>query len=145
MDAISDPCHQALHVRSDDGQTCSRFRYRQPVTIGLKLSSDRERDCLIAVSIRDGAGSIVVCTYNADHAVDISAGPGLTSAKVKLVENVLNDGPHYITVWLGDTFSLLHNRVENPLYFEVISTDDGLIRTQAAVRPACFWEPEDAC
>jgi len=133
-----------LQSENEAGRLQSEFRYREPLQFRLRIESERQREAILAICIRDAAGHPVLHPHTRDDKAEIIVHRGTTEVTVSVEENLLNDGTYYATVWLGDGLNLLHDRVANCLAFTVRNLEHGTIRCDAPIRVPAHWSVEDA-
>ncbi len=125
-------CDASGHERSD-------FAYGEALHFHIGLSSDRARQCILALAIRDQEGQVILHLNNADDRVALLVLQGQSTAHASLAFNILNEGNYVVTVVLSDTLDALHDRVGNCLSLRINSQHQGSIRSQGAVRVAVMW------
>jgi lipopolysaccharide transport system ATP-binding protein len=128
-----------LSLLDREGQIRSTFEHGEPIEFRVRIWSDRARESILCIAIRDAEGRVILHLTNTDDEAAILVTQGESEAKIGLPGIILNDGDFYVTVWLGDGMNTLHDRVGNCLGFRVSSQQLGSIRSQGAVRVAATW------
>ena len=54
--------------------------------------------------------------------------------------NILNEGTYYVTVFLGDGFNIMNDRVQNCLSFDIQTDTKGRVVCNSAVHLPATWE-----
>jgi hypothetical protein len=83
-------------------------------------------------------GQLILHLSNTDDKAKLLLPSNESEIQVSL-QNILNDGVYYITVWFGDHFDILHDRVSNCLSFEVNSSMLGAFKSKGLVRVPAKW------
>lgn len=131
-----------LHLSTDDrdGEIRSQFAYGEPVVFKIGVSGTAGSEIVLGVSIRNTLGQLILHFSNLDDSTVLILPEDKSEIHMCLGENILNDGTYYITVFLGDGFNILHDRVGNCLLFTVESSMQGRIVCKAPVRYPATWK-----
>ncbi|OQA19943.1 MAG: Teichoic acids export ATP-binding protein TagH [Chloroflexi bacterium ADurb.Bin360] len=126
------------------GKLKSKYSYGEPICIHVGTEGKSGTECVVGISIRNSSGQLVLHYSNLDDRAEVF----LTGEKSEIVlvipSNPLNDGEYSLTVWLGDAFNLLRDRVGNCLSFRVNSEALGRVVSLASVRMSGNWSVKNA-
>ncbi len=124
----------------EDGKHRSTFGFDEPIAFLIRVEGTSGSCCLLAVSLRDRLGNLIIHLNNSDDHFEIELPNEDTWVRVTLPRNFLNNGDYYVTVWLGDELNVLHDRVGNCLRMTVDDRMRGGVRSLAPVRASAGWE-----
>lgn len=128
-----------LTTMGADRSVRSVFAYGEPLIIAVDLIGTNSTDPVLAVSIRNSFGQMVLCFVNTDDGQSLRSTGAQSHVVLEIPNLSLNDGEYFLTVWLGDGMSLTNDRVGNCLSFTVESAHQGRWRSQGAVRMPGNW------
>ena len=130
----------SLTTRDDTGTVRSQFEFGEPITFSIGVSGKKDTQCIIGLSIRDPLGHLIMHFSNIDDDAELMLPSEETEIQMRLEKNILNDGTYFVTVWLGDGFNMLHDRVYNCLNFNMESKSQGRIVSVSPIRLPAAWE-----
>lgn len=128
-----------LCTKDADGEIRQTFEYGEPIVFGLRIEGEAPEGCILGVSIYDALGRFVLQLANTDDRCTLAWAGASVAIEVRLPSTVFNDGTYYVSVWLGDKFSMLNDRVGNSLSFQVDSSLQGPHRCLSAIRLPASW------
>jgi lipopolysaccharide transport system ATP-binding protein len=128
-----------LSTKDDSGRVKSQFDHGEPITFAIGISGRMNAECILGVSIRDGLGHLILHFSNIDDSSEIVLPADESEVRMCLRQNVLNNGTYYVTVFLGDGFNIMHDRVHNCLSFTVDSDADGRIVCRSPIKIPAHW------
>jgi len=128
-----------LSTMNKNGDIISNFISGKPIVFYLKVTGNPGSSCILGISIRDSYGNLILHLNNTDDNKKIILNKKETEIKVKLKENLLNNGTYYITIWLGDNLSILHDRIYNCLEFVVDNSIKGFVRCRSPIKIKAEW------
>jgi len=129
-----------LSTQDNNGQIRSQFAYGEPIVFNIGVSGIPDAECIIGVSIRNALGNLILHFSNIDDSSELILPSAESEIHMCLQENILNDGNYYVTVFLGDGFNIMNDRVYNCLSFDVESTMQGRTVCNSPVRLPAKWE-----
>ena len=130
----------SLEMLDATGNRRSRFSYGEDILFRFQVQGHAGNQCIIGVSIRDPYGHVILHLNNTDDSADIVLPDNLSTITVTMRKTILNDSNYYVTIWLGDSMNLLHDRVGNCMVFTIDSAAQGYIRSQGVVRQPSAWD-----
>jgi hypothetical protein len=89
-------------------------------------------------------GQLILHFSNLNEKANLILPSPETEIHMLLENNVLNAGTYYLTVFLGDGFNIINDRVENCLSFEIQTATTGRIVCAAGVHLPTVWEIKPA-
>jgi ABC-type polysaccharide/polyol phosphate transport system ATPase subunit len=128
-----------LETQDFGGNPKSQFSYGEPIIVNIGISGKVGNECILGVSIRNELQQLILHFSNSDDHEDLILTSNESEVQFCLRHNVLNDGTYYITIWLGDGFNILNDRVNNCLSFSVNSAHEGSIKCRSPVRMPAEW------
>lgn len=128
-----------LCTKNKHGEISHFFEYGEPIYFDLQISGRAGKRCIIALSIRNEVGHIVLHLHNLDDRKDIILVDKINTIQVCLDKILLNDGKYSITIWLADEINILNDRIGNCLSFTVSSSHICKIRSQGCFRYPATW------
>jgi lipopolysaccharide transport system ATP-binding protein len=129
-----------LTTRDDEGNPCSRYSFRQPITLAaraMRLSNSGSASLFFLV--RDSSGSYVLSPFQTDviRPVVVNAGESV-SIEARLLDPGLLPGSYFVDVGVFDPSYHFHDWVEQAAMFEVC--DHPAIHARlGSVAPAAAW------
>lgn len=135
------PMH-ILNLRTEDqnGRIKSQFAFGEPISFKIGIQGQAGNECIVGLSIRDPFGHLILHFSNLDDKSDLKLPAAESELHMRLDNNVLNEGTYYITVFLGDGFNLMNDKVHNCLSFEVETATKGRIVCNSAVHLPATWD-----
>ncbi len=122
------------------GEVSTVYRHNEPMSLELIVSSEKNRDIHLGVSIRDSLGNLIVHPNNIDDKMVLRLVQGENEIVMNISATGLNNGIYYISVWLGDVYNNLHDRVGNCLSFEIDNAIIGSFISQGKVLISADWK-----
>jgi lipopolysaccharide transport system ATP-binding protein len=131
-----------LNLRSENnsGNTTSQFAFGEPISFKIGVKGQAGLECIIGLSIRDALGHLILHFSNLDDKFSIVLPSTESEIHMRIDDNVLNEGTYYVTVFLGDGFNLMNDRVQNCLSFEVQTATKGRVVCNSAVHLPATWD-----
>ena len=129
-----------LNTKNEYGQIQSQFTYGESITFNIGISGQPGVECIIGLSISDALGHLVLHFSNLDDKFELTLPSAETEIHMCPENNVLNEGTYYTTVFLGDGFNLMNDKVHNCLSFEVETATKGRVVCNSAVHLPAKWE-----
>jgi hypothetical protein len=133
-----------LNTQDENKQIRSQFEYGEPIIFNIGVSGQPGAECILGVSIRNTLGHLILHFSNLDDSAELILPSAESEIRMCLQENILNDETYYVTVFLGDGFNLMNDRVHNCLLFTVDSTMQGRVVCNSPVRFPARWELHQA-
>ncbi len=120
-----------LHLSTEDsnGHVRFQFAYGEPITFNIRVSGRPGTTRTVGLSIRNSAGFLILHFNNTNDSFELALTSSVAEIRMRLPENVLNDGTYNVTVWLGDGLNILHNVVRKCLFFDVDSSTQGRVKS----------------
>ena len=130
-----------LHLSTMDknGQIKSQFAFGEPITFNIGISGSPDAECIIGLSIRDPFGHLILHFSNLDDKFVLIQPSAESEIQMCLEDNFLNEGTYYTTVFLGDGFNIMNDRVHNSLSFTVETATKGRIISNSAICLSAKW------
>jgi lipopolysaccharide transport system ATP-binding protein len=129
-----------LSTLDQKGRTKSRFTFGEPITIKIGIKGTPGAECVIGLSIRDVFGHLVLHFSNLDDKYDLILPSADSEVLMRLDLNVLNAGTYYLTVFLGDGFNLMNDKVHNCLSIEIETASKGRVVCKSAIHLPAIWD-----
>lgn len=132
---------QILHLSTTDrtGQIKSQFTFGEPITFNIGISGRPNAECIIGLSIRDSFGHLVLHFSNLDDKFDLILPSAESEIQMYLEDNILNEGTYYTTIFLGDGFNIMNDRVHNCLSFTVETATKGRVISNSSICLPAKW------
>ena len=121
------------------GNPKSLFSYGEPISFRIGIRGQSHSLINVGISIRNSLNQLVLHLTNKTDKVPLEMRSHEISLLVYLEQNLLNDGDYYVTVWLGDKFNILNDRVGNCLTFSIKSPSQGEIKSLGSFRVPAKW------
>ena len=133
---------RVLHLSTADknGQIKSRFTFGEPITFNIGVSGRPDTECIIGLSIWNTLGHLILHFSNLDDKSELILPAEKAEIQMHLEDNVLNQGTYYVTIVFADGFNILHDRVDNSLYFTIETVTKGRIVSRSPVCLPAKWE-----
>lgn len=128
-----------VETLNSDKQVKTQFAYGEEIVFNIGISGNAGTECILGVSIRNTMGQLILHLSNTDDKAELLLPSNESEIHLSSFQNILNDGTYYVTVWLGDHFNILHDRVGNCLSFEINSSMIGSFKSQGMVRLPAKW------
>jgi lipopolysaccharide transport system ATP-binding protein len=129
-----------LSTKDKDGQIKSQFTFGEPITFNIGISGSPDAECIIGLSIRDSFGHLILHFSNLDDKFVLIQPSVESEIQMCLEDNLLNEGTYYTTIFLGDGFNIMNDRVYNSLSFTVETATKGRIISNSAICLPAKWE-----
>jgi homopolymeric O-antigen transport system ATP-binding protein len=132
---------QILHLSTTDrtGEIKSQFSFGEPITFNIGISARPDTECIIGLSIRDSFGHLLLHFSNLDDKFDFILPSAEAEIQMHLENNLLNEGTYYTTIFLGDGFNIMNDRVYNCLSFTVETATKGRIVSNSSICLPAKW------
>jgi lipopolysaccharide transport system ATP-binding protein len=129
-----------LRTEDKDGRTRSQFAYGEPISFKLGIQGQAGIECIIGLSIRDALGHLILHFSNLDDKFNIILPASQSEIHMRLEKIVLNEGTYYLTIFLGDGFNLMNDKVHNCLSFQVHTATKGRVICRSVVHLSAAWD-----
>jgi len=145
LDRIGDGPYRILYLETKNKkkQIQSQFSYGERIIFSIGISAEIEQICIIGLSIRNSKGYLIHHFSNLDDSTEIRLPSDTVEVEMCLDRVILNDDLYVISIWLGDRFNTLHDRVGNCLSFTIRSPSEGQIISLSPVRLPAQWGVTD--
>lgn len=128
----------------ENGNQITKYGFRDPIVVRCTIGGhSSESECIMAVSIRDMNGHLILHINNTDSNAKVLLKKGPQQVFVTIPPNVLNNGKYTVTIWLGDALNILNDRVGDILSFEIDNSSAGSHRCMAPVLTQGDWKVSD--
>jgi homopolymeric O-antigen transport system ATP-binding protein len=133
---------QILHLSTKDrnGKIKPQFSFGEPITFNIGISGRPDTECIIGLSIRDSFGHLLLHFSNLDDKFDLILPSAESEIQMCIEDNVLNEGTYYVTIFLGDGFNIMNDRVQNCLSFTVETATKGRVVSNSSICLPAKWE-----
>jgi len=128
-----------LSTMDSAGQIKSQFSFGEPITFNIGISGRPDTECIVGLSIRDALGHLVLHFSNLDDKSDLILPSAESEIQMHLENNVLNEGTYYTTIFLGDGFNIMNDRVYNCLSFTVETATKGRVVSNSSICIPAKW------
>lgn len=125
-------------INKHDKPEC-QFSYGEPISFRIGIIGQAHSQINVGISIRNSLNQLVLHLTNKDDNAQLEIKSQNAAIHVRLDQNLFNDGDYYVTIWLGDKFNIMNDRVGNCLTFSIKSVDHGEIRSLGPFRVPAQW------
>jgi lipopolysaccharide transport system ATP-binding protein len=123
-----------------NGSPCSFFEYGDKINIKVGVEAEINSKFMLGITIRNGQGQLLLHLNSPDDTDGFISHSNVTVINANIEKIMLNNGDYYISIYLGDRYKLLNDRVGNCLSFSVTNKTLGHIENQGLVIVPVDWE-----
>jgi hypothetical protein len=125
-----------------NGSPCSFFEYGDKINIKVGIEAELNSKFMLGITIRNGLGQLLLHLNSPDDVDGFISHSNVTVIIASIEKIILNNGDYYISIYLGDRYKLLNDRVGNCLSFSVTNKTLGHIENQGQIIVPVEWEAD---
>jgi lipopolysaccharide transport system ATP-binding protein len=130
---------RSVETLDKSGELCAYFEYGDPVSIRVGIDASPGSKFTLGISVRNDQGQLLHHLNSVDDCNPFIARSDFPFVIADITKNYLNDGDYYISVYLGDSYRMLNDRVGNCLSFAVTNKTLGQIQNKGLVIVPVAW------